>query len=223
MTNRVHAAPDEEYQFMWLKDIDQKKLSKKYEKHANPWFFCNKCQDIKIFICVDYFCTTGTICCCLFCPYIGWANCIAKYFKSQKLRCQSCHKVLEKKIRPSDYKTMNPERQLEIAKKICELAKGIVWKNNCNPLRLEKALNLAIQGHDGGAEFTIGLLKKVADSENFRGISTINGSTMYCEVTNNWITLSVIFAQLYNRDNCKHRVQIDSEIVGNPQQNNAET
>ena len=207
MTNRIHAAPDE-VQFMCLKDIDQKKLSKKYDKHKNPWFFCNKCQEIKVFICVDYCCTPRTICCCLCFPIFGLPICIAKYFKSQTLRCESCHKVLEKKIRPSYYKIMNPERQLEIFKKICELSQGIVWENNCDrDYDLNKTLRLAIQGLDCGSKYTFDLYEEIYDTENFR----------------DWITLSVIIAQLYNRDNCKHRVQIDSEIVGNPQQNNAET
>ena len=118
---------------------------------------------------------------------------------------------------------MNPERQLGIFKKICELSEGIVWENNCNPFGLYDPLGQAIQGLAGGPEYTLGLYEQIYDTENFRGSGKWNSSIMYCRVTDDWITLSVIIAQLYNRDNCKHRVQIDSEITENSQQNNAET
>ena len=103
---------------------------------------------------------------------------------------------------------MTPLRQEEITKNIRECADQIVWKNNCNPAGLDDALNYAINGFDGGPEFTLGLALKIFDRENFETFDYV--------VKRNWITLSVIFALLFNRDNCIRWIQIDGEKVRNP-------
>ena len=102
---------------------------------------------------------------------------------------------------------MTPLRQEQITKNIRKCADKIVWKNNCNPKDLDDALSLAINGFDGGEEFTLGLALKIFERENFEN---------NYEVKRNWIKLSVIFAQLFNRDNCIPWIQIDGKKVRNP-------